>query len=69
MVKIRTVTIKSQASRNLNGIIWEELKVPEEVENTNTPKTYILALNFFPQIKQMLSECPMDPRTMSKKSK
>lgn len=43
----KTLIVKCQVTRDLNGIIWEELKVPGKLQNPNIPKSYKSPFNLF----------------------
>lgn len=69
VVKITILIVNVPAPRNLNGIIWEEFEVPEELENSNAPKPYKSAFNSSLQVEKMLSESPVDLVTSKKKKR
>lgn len=69
VVKITILIVNVPAPRNLNGIIWEEFEVPEELENPNAPKPYKSAFNSSLQVEKMLSESPVDLVTSKKKKR
>lgn len=68
MVKVRTLVVNGQAPKNLNMIIWEELKVPEDLEYSNISKPYKSALILSLQQEQMLLKMPCGPENKVRKS-